>query len=68
MDSIIHNIAKKANVKNFSSYEIFQRHLMSGGSDFCKPIDEFCIVFYENDKAVGKINCSSELLNILSVH
>lgn len=61
----INDILKMANLENFSSYKIVQQTLVSGGAEFCEPLDEFLIIFYKNGNIIGKINCSSELIGML---
>lgn len=61
----INDIAKMVHLKNFSSYKIVRLTLVSGGAEFCKPLNDFLIIFYKNGKIIGKINCSSELIGML---
>lgn len=62
----INDIAKISHFENFDYYKILQQTLFSGGAEFCKPLDEFLIIFYKDSRIIGKINCSNELICMLT--
>lgn len=65
MELLILDIAKKAQVHNFSSYEIFEETLC-GGFDSCRRTNNFFIIFYdENKNKINQISVSNEIVNIL---